>query len=225
LQGILFVLHTGIGWEDLPQELGFGSGMTLLAPAAPLDHSRRLRPDTPDTAGETEHGEPDRLVASGDGRQLHRRERGCRNRAVTGQPRQTRLQAPSDLRRQRHPRSRCSPLAWTCPTSAEPSTCSTATHPSPAAQAGPGAASPLCWPTRDTAAKPSARPAASAAPNRSSRSRRHRASRPGQAALRRRTDLRCCTSSDVWPCAGNAASTSTTASSVSPAPWSAGVAW
>jgi transposase len=28
LQGILFVLQTGIGWEDLPQELGFGSGMT-----------------------------------------------------------------------------------------------------------------------------------------------------------------------------------------------------
>ena len=28
LQGILFVLHTGIGWEHLPQELGYGSGMT-----------------------------------------------------------------------------------------------------------------------------------------------------------------------------------------------------
>lgn len=28
LQGILYVLHTGIGWEHLPQELGFGSGMT-----------------------------------------------------------------------------------------------------------------------------------------------------------------------------------------------------
>lgn len=28
LQGILFVLYTGIGWEDLPRELGFGSGMT-----------------------------------------------------------------------------------------------------------------------------------------------------------------------------------------------------
>nr|WP_296067991.1 IS5 family transposase [uncultured Actinoplanes sp.] len=28
LQGILYVLYTGIGWEDLPQELGFGSGMT-----------------------------------------------------------------------------------------------------------------------------------------------------------------------------------------------------
>ena len=27
LQGILFVLHTGIGWEHLPQELGFGCGM------------------------------------------------------------------------------------------------------------------------------------------------------------------------------------------------------
>jgi transposase len=28
LQGILFVLRTGIGWEHLPQELGFGCGMT-----------------------------------------------------------------------------------------------------------------------------------------------------------------------------------------------------
>jgi transposase len=28
LQGILFVLHTGIQWEFLPQALGFGSGMT-----------------------------------------------------------------------------------------------------------------------------------------------------------------------------------------------------
>lgn len=27
-QGILFVLHTGIAWKHLPQELGFGSGMT-----------------------------------------------------------------------------------------------------------------------------------------------------------------------------------------------------
>ncbi|WP_428480988.1 IS5 family transposase [Pseudomonas chlororaphis] len=28
LNGILFVLHTGIPWEDLPQALGFGSGLT-----------------------------------------------------------------------------------------------------------------------------------------------------------------------------------------------------
>jgi transposase len=28
LNGILFVLTTGIGWERLPQQLGYGSGMT-----------------------------------------------------------------------------------------------------------------------------------------------------------------------------------------------------
>jgi transposase len=28
LEGILFVLHTGIAWKHLPQELGFGSGVT-----------------------------------------------------------------------------------------------------------------------------------------------------------------------------------------------------
>jgi transposase len=28
LSGILFVLRTGIGWQQLPQELGYGSGMT-----------------------------------------------------------------------------------------------------------------------------------------------------------------------------------------------------
>ena len=28
LSGILFVLYTGISWEHLPQQLGFGSGMT-----------------------------------------------------------------------------------------------------------------------------------------------------------------------------------------------------
>ena len=28
LNGILFVLHSGIPWEDLPQSLGYGSGMT-----------------------------------------------------------------------------------------------------------------------------------------------------------------------------------------------------
>lgn len=28
LTGILFVLRTGIGWEDLPPEMGCGSGMT-----------------------------------------------------------------------------------------------------------------------------------------------------------------------------------------------------
>jgi transposase len=26
LNGILYVLHTGIAWRDLPQEFGYGSG-------------------------------------------------------------------------------------------------------------------------------------------------------------------------------------------------------
>ena len=34
LNGILHVLHTGIAWEDLPQEYGYGAGVTA---------SRRLR--------------------------------------------------------------------------------------------------------------------------------------------------------------------------------------
>jgi transposase len=34
LQGILFVLHIGISWEHLPQELGFGLGMTCWRPLA-----------------------------------------------------------------------------------------------------------------------------------------------------------------------------------------------
>jgi transposase len=28
LHGVLFVLHTGIAWTHMPQELGFGSGVT-----------------------------------------------------------------------------------------------------------------------------------------------------------------------------------------------------
>jgi transposase len=28
LNGILYVLHTGIAWHDLPQEFGYGSGVT-----------------------------------------------------------------------------------------------------------------------------------------------------------------------------------------------------
>jgi transposase len=28
LNGILYVLHTGVAWEDLPQEFGYGSGVT-----------------------------------------------------------------------------------------------------------------------------------------------------------------------------------------------------
>nr|GID82784.1 hypothetical protein Ade03nite_17080 [Actinoplanes derwentensis] len=52
-QGILFVLHTGIGWEDPPQELGFGSGMTCRhqGPGQAALHRGTLR--------DAEGGEPD----------------------------------------------------------------------------------------------------------------------------------------------------------------------
>jgi transposase len=40
LQGILFVLHTGIAWQHLPSELGFGSGVTC---CGALVCYRRLR--------------------------------------------------------------------------------------------------------------------------------------------------------------------------------------
>jgi transposase len=36
LTGIVFVLKTGIDWEDLPQEMGCGSGDDLLATAPRL---------------------------------------------------------------------------------------------------------------------------------------------------------------------------------------------
>ena len=39
LCGILFVLYTGIQWEFLPQELGFGSGMTCWRRLAAWHHA------------------------------------------------------------------------------------------------------------------------------------------------------------------------------------------
>jgi transposase len=42
--GILFVLYTGIPWRHLPQELGFGSGMTSTKPSSP--------PAAPSSAGD-----------------------------------------------------------------------------------------------------------------------------------------------------------------------------
>jgi transposase len=39
LCGILFVLHTGIQWEYLPQKLGFGSGMTCRRRLAPWNEA------------------------------------------------------------------------------------------------------------------------------------------------------------------------------------------
>ncbi|MGY3791060.1 transposase [Streptomyces antibioticus] len=51
--GILFVLHTDVHWDYLPQELGFGSGMTCWRRPATghLERGRRLGP-TARAAGE-----------------------------------------------------------------------------------------------------------------------------------------------------------------------------
>src|SRR6266567_1580938 len=49
LQGILFVLHTGIAWRHLPLELGFGSGCTrscLLSCGPPASSSGPARSPT-----------------------------------------------------------------------------------------------------------------------------------------------------------------------------------
>ncbi|GGS10054.1 hypothetical protein GCM10010269_56460 [Streptomyces humidus] len=47
LCGILFVLHTGIQWEYLHQELGFGSGMTCWRRLAAWNEAGVLRPAAP----------------------------------------------------------------------------------------------------------------------------------------------------------------------------------
>jgi transposase len=68
LQGVLFVLYTGIGWEDLPQELGFGSGMNLLAAAETVVRGGRVRAAAPAAAERVECRRAHRLVEGGDGR-------------------------------------------------------------------------------------------------------------------------------------------------------------
>ncbi|MGI3198851.1 transposase [Streptomyces sp. GLT-R25] len=75
LQGILYVLHTGIGWEDLPQELGFRSGMTCWPADQAVDQRRGVRRSASDPACPAERGKRDRLVPGGDPRQPHRHEK------------------------------------------------------------------------------------------------------------------------------------------------------
>ncbi|MEU5977836.1 IS5 family transposase [Streptomyces sp. NPDC047315] len=66
LCGILFVLHTGIQWEYLPQELGFGSGMTCWRPPGGLERGRRLGATALGVAEEAAGREEVGLVAGGD---------------------------------------------------------------------------------------------------------------------------------------------------------------
>src|SRR2546426_10190402 len=62
LQGILFVLHTGIGWEHLPQELGFGCGMTAWA-AAEVAAGGCVGAAARAAVGRTSRGRPARVGA------------------------------------------------------------------------------------------------------------------------------------------------------------------
>jgi transposase len=103
LQGILFVLHTGIGWEHLAQELGFGCGLPRGAGCAtgrrracgsvctrccwpscrrPGRSTGRVRSPTPATC---------------------KRKRGVANGSQPGRQRRSRQQAPPPRRRRRHP--------------------------------------------------------------------------------------------------------------------------
>ncbi len=101
LNGILHVLHTGIAWEDLPQEFGYGSGVTCW---------RRLRDwqeaevweGLHQAAGQAQRRRCDRLVARG------RRRIPCSRHfggLLTGPPRSivaARAQTPRPDRRHRH---------------------------------------------------------------------------------------------------------------------------
>jgi transposase len=103
LQGILFVLHTGIAWQHLPRELGFGSGVTCWRR---LDEWQRvgvwqqlhalllarLR-----AAGELEWSRRSPTPAR------CTRKRGLRDGPEPGRPRPTGLQTPPPRRRDRHP--------------------------------------------------------------------------------------------------------------------------
>jgi transposase len=69
LCGILFVPHTGIQWEYLPQELGFGSGTACrrrLAATGGLERGRRPGEAAPAAAEQAPVEEPAGLVPGGD---------------------------------------------------------------------------------------------------------------------------------------------------------------
>jgi transposase len=70
LTGIVFVLRSGIPWEMLPQEMGCGSGMSLLAPTARLAGAWYLATAPLHFAGLAGALRTDRLVTDNRGRQF-----------------------------------------------------------------------------------------------------------------------------------------------------------
>ncbi len=63
LTGILFVLKTGIPWEDLPAEMGCGCGMSCWRPAPRLAGGRRVVRPAPVAPDQARPRREDRLVA------------------------------------------------------------------------------------------------------------------------------------------------------------------
>src|SRR5262245_24166893 len=65
LCGILFVLYTGIPWEFLPQELGYGSGMTCWRRLRDWHEAGGVAAAARAAAGQAERRRDDRLVKIG----------------------------------------------------------------------------------------------------------------------------------------------------------------
>jgi transposase len=107
LTGILFVLKTGIPWEDLPREMGCGSGMTCW---------RRLRDWNEAGVWERLHqvlldelqdaGALDWSRAVVDSLPVRAKGGGRKDRPLARRSPQTGLQAPRDLRRSGNPSGR-----------------------------------------------------------------------------------------------------------------------
>jgi transposase len=103
LQGILFVLHTGIAWRHLPLELGFGSGATCWRRleewqrAGVWERLHALLLDRLRAAGEIDWS---RAVVDSSHVQV---KRGLRNGPEPCGQRPARLQAPSPRRGERDP--------------------------------------------------------------------------------------------------------------------------
>jgi transposase len=73
LNGILFVLHTGIAWRDLPVEFGLRVRRDVLAQIAGMATSRRVGAPAPSGAQAVERCRGDRLVSRRRGREPYSR--------------------------------------------------------------------------------------------------------------------------------------------------------
>ena len=219
LQGILFVLSTGIGWEDLPRELGYGSGMTCWrrlrrwTDAGVFDRLHRLLLAEVNAAGRIDWS---RAIVDGGHIPAKKGAREpARPRPIRGRP-GSKHHVITD--------GAGTPLAvlttgGTVPDISRAVDLVDAVPPIAGRRGRPRRRFPCCWRTRATTAPGSAPPAGNGAPSRSSRSVGGSTSRDwaGCATSWNRASP-CCTSSAAWPSDGNATSTSTRRWSASPAP-------